>query len=240
MVEYTILSLAVIQRKECSKLNSRSSDLAQLCASQEGSTYVVYLGVRPVAQTHTATSHNLFYTPATMSTSKKDDLSSNITKLSIKSSQSSSKPAPSKKKRDEVADSWDDEAVSDSDPEDAAAEEADGSGQVTPKNAVPAPPPPTPMSPAYGAGGDWDSQMSPVPGSPHGDGSSRRPEKTDAVARRLIAAGLGLKAPKQTEEQKAYQKSVREQETKRREREKEEQQRKVQETAKAKAAVWDD
>jgi hypothetical protein len=175
-----------------------------------------------------------------MSASNKDDLSSSITKLSINPGKSSSKPVPSKKKRDEVADSWDDEDVSDSSEPEDAVDEADGSGQVTPKNSVPAPPPPTPMSPSHGPSGDWNSRTSPTPGSPRGDGPSRRPEKTDAVARRLIAAGLGLKAPKQTEDQKAYQSSLREQEKKRREREKEEEQRKVQETAKAKAAIWDD
>ncbi|KAK2932270.1 hypothetical protein FoTM2_006728 [Fusarium oxysporum f. sp. vasinfectum] len=53
------------------------------------------------------------------------------------------------------------------------------------------------------------------PGPRAGADPDKRPEKTDAVARRMIAAGLGLKAPKQTEEQRAYQRS-------------------------AKAAIWDD
>ncbi|PHH65816.1 hypothetical protein CDD81_1185 [Ophiocordyceps australis] len=69
---------------------------------------------------------------------------------------------------------------------------------------------------------------------------SKRPEKTDAVARRMIAAGLGIKAPKQTEEQKAYQKAVREQEKKRRDRERAEEQKRRQETERAKAAMWND
>jgi hypothetical protein len=56
----------------------------------------------------------------------------------------------------------------------------------------------------------------------------------------MIAAGLGLKAPKQTEEQKAYQKSIREQEKRKKEQEKLEEQRRQEETAKAKAAMWDD
>jgi hypothetical protein len=56
----------------------------------------------------------------------------------------------------------------------------------------------------------------------------------------MIAAGLGLKAPKQTEEQKEYQKAIREQEKKRREQEKAEEQRRIDEAAKAKAAIWDD
>jgi microsomal dipeptidase-like Zn-dependent dipeptidase len=68
---------------------------------------------------------------------------------------------------------------------------------------------------------------------------AKRPEKTDAVARRMIAAGLGMKVPKQTEEQKAYQRSIKEQEKKRRELEKAEQQRLEDEANKAKAAMWD-
>jgi hypothetical protein len=56
----------------------------------------------------------------------------------------------------------------------------------------------------------------------------------------MIAAGLGLKAPKQTEEQKAYQKSIREQERKRKEQEREEEKRRQEDSEKAKAAVWDD
>jgi hypothetical protein len=56
----------------------------------------------------------------------------------------------------------------------------------------------------------------------------------------MIVAGLGLKAPKQTEEQRAYQRSVREQEKKRREQERAEQQRQKEEMDRAKAAVWGD
>ncbi|KAK3196793.1 hypothetical protein K4F52_000137 [Lecanicillium sp. MT-2017a] len=180
-----------------------------------------------------------------MPTTNKNDLSSNISNLSINSGKSSAKPAPSKKKTTEVADSWEDEDVSDSDPDQRAGddEDEDDSGRETPKNSVPAPPPPTPMRASYSHGGDWDSRTSPTPSSPRGrddGGQARRPEKTDAVARRLIAAGLGLKAPKQTEEQKAYQKSVREQERKRRDQTKQEEQAKRDELAKAKAAVWDD
>ena len=67
-----------------------------------------------------------------------------------------------------------------------------------------------------------------------------RPEKTDAVARRMIAAGLGIKAPKQTEEQKAYQKAMKDQEKKRRELEKAAEQKKRDDAEKAKTAIWDD
>jgi hypothetical protein len=56
----------------------------------------------------------------------------------------------------------------------------------------------------------------------------------------MIAAGLGLRAPKQTEEQKAYDRAIREKERKRREQEKEEQRRKAAELEKAKQAIWED
>lgn len=69
---------------------------------------------------------------------------------------------------------------------------------------------------------------------------TKRPEKTDAVARRMIAAGLGLKVPKQTEEQKAYDRAVREKERKRRQDERDEKKRKEAELEKAREAIWDD
>lgn len=60
------------------------------------------------------------------------------------------------------------------------------------------------------------------------------------MARRMIAGALGLKVPKLTDEQKAYQKAIREKERKRRDEEKAEQKRKEEEAAKARAAIWDD
>lgn len=67
-----------------------------------------------------------------------------------------------------------------------------------------------------------------------------RPEKTDAVAKRMIAGALGIKAPKKTEDQKKYEAAVREAERTRREREKEEAKRRVEELERAKKAIWDD
>ncbi|RBR17913.1 uncharacterized protein FIESC28_06352 [Fusarium coffeatum] len=164
--------------------------------------------------------------------SQDQDVATSVKNLSLKTSddpaQASTKPAAKKKKANKVvADSWED-SDSDSEPEAEA--------EPTPK-VTPAPPPPTPMSPV----GDlsWNS-MSSSPGPRAAADPDKRPEKTDAVARRMIAAGLGLKAPKQTEEQRAYQKSVREQEKKKREQEREEEKRRQAETEKAKAAVWDD
>ncbi|KAF5673765.1 ubiquitin smt3 [Fusarium heterosporum] len=155
-------------------------------------------------------------------------LSLNAREQSLKTT---SKPAAKKSKAKKVvADSWED-SDSDSEPEPAAE-----SNEPTP-SATPAPPPPTPMSPVDGL--PWTPPVG-IPGPRAGADPDRRPEKTDAVARRMIAAGLGLKAPKQTEEQRAYQKSVREQEKKRREQDREEERKRQAEVEKAKAAVWDD
>ena len=68
----------------------------------------------------------------------------------------------------------------------------------------------------------------------------KRPEKSTAVASRLIAAGLGVKAPRRTEEQREYDRAVREQERKRKEREIEERNREKERVERAKAAVWED
>lgn len=144
-----------------------------------------------------------------------------------------------KKQKEEVADSWEDAEISDDEPE-TSNNQSKTTDFATPLTSPrPNPPPPTPMSPFDTAGG-WDSHQSEVSSSSSARNDGRRPEKTDAVARRLIAAGLGLKAPKQTEEQKAYQKAVREQERKKRDQEKEAEQRRQEEKQKAKAAIWDE
>lgn len=67
-----------------------------------------------------------------------------------------------------------------------------------------------------------------------------RPEKTDAVAKRMIAGALGVRAPKKTEEQRAYERAVKEKEIKRMTEEKEAAARAQEDAEKAKAAVWDD
>jgi hypothetical protein len=55
----------------------------------------------------------------------------------------------------------------------------------------------------------------------------------------MIAASLGLKAPKKTEEQRKYDRAMKEQEIKRRSREKELKEQEALDDEKAKAAVWD-
>lgn len=159
------------------------------------------------------------------------DLDSSLDKLSI------DKAASKKTKKQVVADSWEDEDLS-------SGEETDRA--PTPQQAeFPSAPPPTPISPVsshnsfeslstpygYGLDGTSDTKQ---------DRSSPRPEKTDAVARRMIAGALGMRAPKKTDEQRAYDRALREKEMKRRNQEKEAAARAKEEAERAKAAVWDD
>ncbi|KAI0387497.1 hypothetical protein F5Y04DRAFT_5489 [Hypomontagnella monticulosa] len=160
------------------------------------------------------------------------------------------------KKAAPVVDSWEDEDVeSDTEPAQSASpisptvekdSKVDGSGFAAP--------PPTPSSPSYSASSvpPWQSISSSIasgspsslspPASPAGDngGGARRPEKTDAVARRMIASALGVRAPRATEEQRAYDRAVREKERKRREEEREAEKRRKEEAERAKAAIWND
>jgi hypothetical protein len=168
---------------------------------------------------------------ATLHNKDKDNASKSLSGLSLDTSQRHKK-TPKSKKKTEVADSWEDG--------DEASESDDELKPRVASPTFPSAPPPTPFTTNYGSIPGWDEASSPG-NTPSREGdASKRPEKTDAVARRMIAAGLGLKAPKQTEEQKAYQKSIREQERKRKEQEREEEKRRHEDSEKAKAAVWDD
>jgi hypothetical protein len=139
--------------------------------------------------------------------------------------------ASQNKSRKQVADSWDEDIGSD--------EEV---GNITPskKSPVPDPPPPTPASPRSGFP-SWDAQEPVNFGSLNRekDLGERRPEKSTAVAGRLIASGLGMRAPKKTEEQKAYDRAARENEIRRRMKEKEAKEKEREENEQAKEAVWD-
>lgn len=60
------------------------------------------------------------------------------------------------------------------------------------------------------------------------------------MAKRLIAGALGIKAPKKTDEQRAYDRAIREKEMRKRNEEKEALKRAEEEKAVAKAAMWED
>jgi hypothetical protein len=68
------------------------------------------------------------------------------------------------------------------------------------------------------------------------DGEKARPEKSTAAAARMIAAGLGVRPPKKTEEMKRYERAIREKEGKRQDQAKEEKK----EAEEAKRAIWED
>lgn len=165
------------------------------------------------------------------------DITSGVSKLSLKAANSSKS---AKAKKEEVADSWEDEDVeSDTETETETqwrgAKPSEGHPQGT------SAPPPTPISPSHFDRDEYDQR--PLSGSAYradAPSSSSRPEKTDAVARRMIAGALGLKAPKLTDEQKAYQAAIKEKERKRREEQKAAEKARDEEAAKARAAMWED
>lgn len=183
-------------------------------------------------------------------------IASAVSKLSLNTGSASDKDRKArtskKKEATHVADSWEDEEISSSsESDDDAATPRHGGAGTNNLDAGTQAPPPTPMSPTYNnaAGRPLSPSSSTyplsIPGLTQSDGPfspepHKRPEKTDAVARRMIAAGLGLKVPKQTDEQKAYDRAVREKERKRREQEREELKLREAEAEKLKQAIWED
>lgn len=162
-------------------------------------------------------------------------MESKLQRLSINQDPSKTKHTASKDIKGQVADSWDDEAGSSN-----SDTELDNTTPLT-KSPVPSAPPPTPASPKS-AFQSWDTQSSTpfnIPIGDRDDGDRRRPEKSTAAAERLIAAGLGVRAPKKTEEQKAYDRASRENEMRRRIKEKEAREKAREEEEKAKAAMWE-
>ncbi|KAK4033309.1 hypothetical protein C8A01DRAFT_40219 [Parachaetomium inaequale] len=197
----------------------------------------------------------------------RDEVTSHLAKLSLNTTELDT-PAPQhkpQKKSSPVADSWEDEADDDDDA--ASNTETPTPVTATTSHAGTSAPPPTPMSPVASANKVRPFSPSALSGGPAGTsfgssippfdgasdyppsqplpsaslgGPSKRPEKTDAVARRMIASALGMRAPKPTEEQRAYDRAVREKEKKRREEEKEKERLREEEAAKARQAIWDD
>lgn len=143
---------------------------------------------------------------------------------------------------------------SDTETEDPPVAEARSRDSLSPLAIVksvdaPVPPPPTPASPT-GAPFDFPDN---VPYAPNGvssrDGSrrgsaaaspARRPEKTTAVAGRMIAGALGVRAPRRTEEEREFDRVTREKERKRRDEEREREKREKQAAEDRKRSVWED
>jgi hypothetical protein len=196
-------------------------------------------------------SHSLLYYILTNLPEIADTL--NHLKLSTTAPQ---KPAQ-KPKSKPVADSWDEEDVSSSDTEteDASTLEAGSPHDslqpisvTTSRENLPSPPPPTPASPIHfdypdnvpytldsGVRNRGEGGVGRSPG-----GLDKRPEKTTAVAGRLIAGALGVRAPKRTDEEREFDRAMREKERKRRAEEKERERKEVEERERRKKAVWDE
>jgi hypothetical protein len=166
-------------------------------------------------------------------------LESSIGKLSL--SPQNNRKASTPKKNHPIVDSWEDDYLSSGDETDRP---------ISPQTSAnyPSAPPPTPINGAGyspfedGFEGGWVPGGGSYDDSPRSDrtGSNTRPEKTDAVAKRLIAGALGVRAPKKTEEQRAYERAIKEKEVKRRNGEKEAKIRAEEEAKRAKAAAWND
>ncbi|MCJ1367373.1 hypothetical protein MMC16_006506 [Acarospora aff. strigata] len=138
--------------------------------------------------------------------------------------------------RQSIVESWEDDLSSGDD-----TEKEHGRGVADIPNA----PPPTPVSPTFSsAWNETDSATQRAPGRIDDGGSpyrsTFRPEKQTAVAGRLIAGALGIRAPKKNEEQKAYDKAVKEKEIRKLNGEREAQARAKQDAERAKAAIWEE
>lgn len=132
-----------------------------------------------------------------------------------------------------IADSWEDEDAS------SDTETDEPSTRRSNRN-MPGAPPPTPISPtSYQA--DFEDPYA-VPDQPGlgAKGDRERPTKTNATAGRLIAGALGVKAPKRTEEQRAYDKAMKEKEIRSKEKAKEGKKRAEEEVERAKESAWED
>ncbi|OQD89709.1 hypothetical protein PENANT_c002G02993 [Penicillium antarcticum] len=168
-----------------------------------------------------------------------------IARPTTKTTEPSTERPTTKKKP--IADSWEDEAdsasASASEPESESESDAQPRGEdgvLSPTLSAtegPLDPPPTPISPQ--TSNPWAAASARAASPAARDGPARRPEKQTAVASRLIAGALGIRAPKRTEEQRAYDRSVKEQEIRRKKKEKEEEAKAHEENEKAKLAVWD-
>ncbi|OAL54437.1 hypothetical protein IQ07DRAFT_268822 [Pyrenochaeta sp. DS3sAY3a] len=184
-------------------------------------------------------------------TPSEEEIASTLSHLKL-STKIPQKPAQ-KPKSKPVADSWDDD-LSESDSEESSQKRSAGSPRdslepiLTSDSALeasPHPPPPTPASPTpfdFPNNVSLGSGFSPrVRGdSGIGRGLDKRPEKTTAVAGRLIAGALGVRAPKRTDEEKEYDRVMREKERKRKTEEKEREKSEAEAAEARKKAVWDE
>lgn len=191
-----------------------------------------------------------------MSATSSRTLTSSLSKLNI----SASGQATLKSLDFEPAESWEDDADSDTETEmPQIPTKSRPSVARLVSSDLPGAPPPTPASPSFSskttASGDPFQTFPPYgmgstvdPSSPRSKESSssskggddKRPEKSVSVASRLIAAGIGQAAPKRTKEQKEYDQAMRLQEKKKRDLAKADEAKRQKEKEDAIKAVWED
>lgn len=169
-------------------------------------------------------------------------------RMSLKtSSDHDPRESRTKTSKHDVAESWDAESLSSSDTETETPNLSHFNKRNDENWAIPNAPPPTPISPSsrFSTGfPDWGTNAS-LSSRPQlslardPDEERRRPEKSTAVAGRLIAGALGVKPPKKTEEQRKYERAVKEQEIKRKNKEKGVKEKEKEDEERAKASVWD-
>ncbi|MCJ1223694.1 hypothetical protein MMC12_000337 [Toensbergia leucococca] len=167
---------------------------------------------------------------------KSADLGASLKNLSLSETSRQPKGARLQQTAEPVADSW----------EEGASDDETESPSRFPSFSIPTAPPPTPISPVSSSRGTWSSYEDPYSPGRSSDGTispirsaTSRPEKQTAVAERLIAGAIGVRPPKRTEEQRAYDRATKEKELKRREKEKEANRRDEEAAARAKADIWE-
>lgn len=154
--------------------------------------------------------------------------------------------AKSTKKKEVVADSWEDDlstSGSETETDEGTASSASTTAKIgisspSSKTEGPLAPPSTPATDYGDFVPQWNTRSQGA-AAPR-ESPRARPEKQTAVASRMIAGALGIRAPKRTEEERAYDRAVKEKEMKRRNKAKEEATRTQVEEDKAKSAVWED
>lgn len=171
-----------------------------------------------------------------MSPSSESTVSSSLAKLQL----SSGDKASEKQAKSEPVDSWEDAADESSDTE---AEVPTSAQQYHTETSYA--PPSTTILPSFDSRTDvWSPEFSDNKANPSDASKSRdsekRPEKTTAIASRLIAAGIGQKAPRRTEEQRRYDQAIKMQEKKKRDQAKADEERKKQEKVQAQKDIWED
>ena len=143
--------------------------------------------------------------------------------------------------REAVAESWDEEVSSE---DETRIKKMPMPSPVK----IPSAPPPTPISQdspliyknVEGEMGAWPAGLYSDDAGRPARSSNLRPEKTDTVARRLIAGALGVRTPKKSDEQRAYENATKEKELKKKLREREAQEDEKREAERAKVAAWED